>query len=461
MHHFRPAPPYFAGDCMPFYHDGVYHLYYLLDENHHQGLGGLGGHQWAHASTTDLIHWQHHPLALAIEADWEASICTGSTFWHAGRYYAFYATRKPDWTQHLCMAVSADGIHFVKSAGNPFLSAPPGYSPFDLRDPFVFADGAGGFGMLVTSRLDPYPLDGRGGCLLLLRSADLQTWTVEGPLLIPGGGPSYLSVPECPDTFAWNGWHYLIFSLGLQTHYCMARSPFGPWEKPAVDLLDSPLAAVMKTAPFHGSRRIGAAFVGTRQGDRDAAPVQWAGNIIFRELVQRADGTLGTRFVPEMTSSLLPGGLTALTLDRLTDGVSGDGRQIRLFAPESLAAAALDGLPRDFYLKCRVAPRAGRARFGLGLRGSGRFGGSHYELAFEPALRRASLADQVIFEVTPLAAPFDLEVICRGDILEACIAGERCIVNRLPEQQGERLFLFCECGEVEYEILRAMGIPAS
>ena len=448
MHHYRPDPPYFAGDCMPFYHDGVFHLYYLLDENHHQGLGGLGGHQWAHASTTDLIHWQHHPLALAIEAPWEGSICTGSTFWQDGVYYAFYATRKPDWTQHLCVATSPDGIHFTKSPYNPFLSPPPGYSQVDLRDPFVFASEQGDFILLATAKLDPYLLDGRGGCLLMLRSRDLKTWTVEGPLFTPGGGPKGHSVPECPDYFFWNGWYYLLYSLGLQTHYRYSRGPLGPWQKPAVEVLDSPLSAVMKTAPFGDRRRIGVAFLGTRQEERNAAPVQWAGNILFRELVQHPDGTLGTRLAPEMAFGFQA---APATFESLTPGASGSAGSVRLHAPQSLEAAALDGVPLDFRLRCHVNPGSGAPRFGLGLRGAGRFGSHHDELVFEPALRRVSLAEQLLLEVRPICAPFDLEVVFHGDIVEACIAGQRCISNRLPEHKGQRLFLFCEGGIVDFE----------
>ena len=447
-HLYRPDPPYFAGDCMPFSHDGVFHLYYLLDENHHQGLGGLGSHQWAHAATTDLVHWQHYPLALPIEHPWESSICTGSTFWHAGTYYAFYATRRPDWTQHLCVATSPDGIHFTKSPDNPFLTEPPGYSRVDLRDPFVFPDGEGGFILLATSKLDPYVLDGRGGCLLALRSPDLKDWTVEGPLLVLGG------VPECSDHFFWNGWYYLIYSLGLQTYYRYSRGPLGPWQKPAVDLLDSPLSAVMKTAPFGENRRIGAAFIGTRRGDSDTAPVQWAGNVLFRELIQHADGTLGTRFVPEMSTA--SGAPLPLTLESLTPGASGDGRCVHLEAPQSMEAAALDGAPLDFRLRCHVNPGAGAPRFGLGLRGEGHFGSSHYELAFEPALRRVSLADQTLLEVGAIERPFDLEVAFHGDIVEACMAGQRCIINRLPEKKGQRLFLFCECGIVDFDRIEVL-----
>ncbi|HIC17739.1 TPA: hypothetical protein EYO77_06470, partial [Candidatus Poribacteria bacterium] len=71
MQYFKPSDPFFVGDCMPFFHQGEFRLYYLLDENHHQSLGGLGGHQWAHASSTDLVNWDHHPLAIPITHDWE------------------------------------------------------------------------------------------------------------------------------------------------------------------------------------------------------------------------------------------------------------------------------------------------------------------------------------------------------------------------------------------------------
>lgn len=109
MQYYKPEAPYFVGDCMPFFHDGTFHLFYLLDENHHQAKDGLGGHQWAHAATPDLIHWTHHPLAIPCTETWEGSICTGSVLHHDQTYYAFYATRKPDRTQHLSLAISKDG----------------------------------------------------------------------------------------------------------------------------------------------------------------------------------------------------------------------------------------------------------------------------------------------------------------------------------------------------------------
>ncbi len=447
MQYFKPAGNFFLGDCMPFACEGIFHLFYLLDEGHHQGLGGLGGHQWAHATTTDLIHWTHHPLALSITADWEGSICTGSVFYHAGTYHAFYATRLRDWTQHLGHAVSQDGIHFEKTLPNPFASPPLGYAPKDYRDPFVFQDNEGSFHMLVTSQLETYPLHDRGGCLLHLRSADLWDWQVVGPLLIPAGEPGYASVPECPDLFEWNGWYYLLFGLGLQTRYRMARHPLGPWLRPPVDALDTSFCAVMKTAPFGENRRIGVGWAGPRQADQDNGRMLWGGNAVFRELIQNADGTLGTRFPPEMTPAT--GDPLVLAFTALTVGCSGDSRQIDFDTPATSAVAALAPIPSKCRIHCRIEPAADSIRFGLGLRGDGPFA-QKYDLVFDRPLRTVRLGQERIEGVAGLDAPFTLEVILYADMIDVCIGGQRCMINRLPELQGNRLFFFCENGAVRF-----------
>ena len=64
MQYWKPeAADEFAGDMMPYWDGHRFHLFYLLDRGHHAEQDGLGGHQWAHASTSDLVNWEHHPLA--------------------------------------------------------------------------------------------------------------------------------------------------------------------------------------------------------------------------------------------------------------------------------------------------------------------------------------------------------------------------------------------------------------
>lgn len=444
MQYFKPNDNFFVGDCMPFSHQGVFHLFYLLDENHHQGNNGLGGHQWAHASSVDLINWEHHELALPVEHDWEGSICTGSVFYHDDIYHAFYAVRKPDKTQHVCHATSKDCIHFEKFAGNPILSAPEGYLPQEFRDPFVFRDAKGILHLLVTSKISNYPLHDRGGCLLRYTSDDLEIWKPAGNFLIPGGKPGYGCIPECPEIFRIDNWYYLVFGLGLETHYRMAHDPMGPWTAPANDILGSNLCAVMKTAAFGRDRRIGVCWIGTRVDDRDDGWRQWAGNAVFREIVQNADGTLGTRMPVEM----IPSGKTIKpNLDMLTTGVSGNLSCLEFNAGQSKEVAAIRDLPHNYRLHCQVKPEEGCYRFGFGLHGSGDYRDA-YDLIFNIGQGTGKLVDQEIFSSGSSGKEFSLDIVCKDSLIDVGIGNNNTIINRLSQLKGNSAFVFCQSGQL-------------
>lgn len=446
MLYFKPDGDFFAGDCMPFFHDGIFHLYYLLDENHHKALGGLGGHQWAHASTTDLIHWQHHPLALAIDEEFEKSICTGSTFFHEGIYYAFYATRLANWHQHLGWATSSDAIHFEKQQPNPLASPPAGYSPLHFRDPKPFHDPETGlFHLLVTAMLEAPELAGRGGCLAHLTSPDLKAWTMQEPFVIPGYGDA----PECPDYFFWNGWYYLIFSNHLTARYRMARNPLGPWLRPPVDTLDGSLSRVMKTAAFGKNRRIGVSWIGTRSDDKDDGKPQWGGHLLFREIVQNRDGKLSSKFVPEMLP--IARDQTSLAWRIVDSGITIEApNQLTINAWQGLESLAVVDLPQNYYMRLRIRPEAGSSTLGLRLRGEEHFANG-YDLSFHLPERIVKLHNETLYAVDGLDQPFSLEIIVKDDIIDVCVDNRRCIVNRCPELKGDRLFFFAHNAAVTFE----------
>jgi len=452
--YFRPGGRYFAGDAMPFFHNGVFHLIYLLDEEHHQALGGLGGHQWAHATTTDLVHWTDHGLAIAITDPGEGSICTGSVFVHAGLYYAFYATRQLDYRQHLSLATSTDGIHFIKQQPNPLAVPGEGYSPYDYRDPHVFQDpDTGLFHLLVTAQLEPYAATGYGGCLAHLISADLQQWQRVEPFLLPG----YRDVPECAELFVWNGWYYLIVSNSLVARYRMARHPLGPWQRPAVDTLDGRLARVMKSAAFTGNRRIGVAWLGTRAGDKDDGRLQWGGHLLFRELIQQADGTLATGFVPELTPPTAAPLVS--TPVALTGDVTASEAELTLDGGQGLAVAMLTAIPQAVRITFQCQPQRAVGSYGLRLRGTGKFEGG-YDLLFQPVERVVRLHEEAIDAVDGLDRPFAVEIILYEDLIDVCIDGRRCIVNRCPERQGDRLFFFVHQSSVSFRTIQIAPLQA-
>ena len=460
MQYFKPADStesrFFVGDCMPFFHDGLFHLYYLRDENHHGALGGLGGHQWAHASSSDLVTWTHHPLAIALTNDWERSICTGSTFFHNRTYYGFYATRKADWTQHLGLATSPDGVTFTKTEPNPLASPPAGYDPHHFRDPFVFwDDGTQLFHMLVTAMHEDYPLYNLGGCLAHLTSPDLHGWTMASPFIVPG----LPDAPECSDYFSWHGWYYLLFSNGLVTRYRMSRQPFGPWLRPKSDILDGPAMRVMKTAAFTGDRRIGAAWIGTREHDKDSGRFQWGGHAVFREIVQHDDGTLGTKFVPEMIPAPITAMTnTALTALPITTRAQSSAHYVHLEASQSFEAARISGIPNRARIMMRIIPKNGSTLFGLRLKANEATAAleSGCDLIFRPLENRVELLDQVITCVNGLDQPFDLDIVFQDDIIDMCLAGQRCLINRLPEQRGQQLFLFAHYADVVFDRIEVL-----
>ena len=448
MQYYKPEGEFFVGDCMPFYHDGTFHLYWLLDEMHHKARGGLGGHQWAHASTTDLVHWTHHPLALAITEPWEGSICTGSTFYHAGTYYGFHAVRLPDRTQQLRVATSPDGIHFTKHDAT--LKKPPaGYSPFHFRDPFVFRDPAGDrFHMLATAALDPFPLPGRGGCLAHLVSTDLWEWEMRDPFVIPG----LTDAPECPDLFEWNGWHYLVFSNHLQARYLRARSPLGPWERPVHDVLEGAWTRVPKTASFPPNRRILAGWIGTREHDQDQGKFQWGGQLVLRELVQSPDGTLGSKPLPE--AALPVAAPLDLRWEALHGGVTVNPSGAELTARPGMAAMIARGLPQNVRVRMRVTLTAGTHEFGVRLRECEVL--THgADFLLSPVQGRAALGDATLLPLPEWGDSFTLEFVAHGDIVDVCLDHRACLINRFPTARGDQLVITCRDGSVrvdEFEV---------
>jgi hypothetical protein len=426
-----------AGDCMPYYHDGTFHLFYLFDRRHHGSKWYLGAHQYAHVTTTDLVHWEHQALAVPIIRQWECAMGTGDILWHDGVHYIFYTDcggrcefrDKPQRGSWIFAATSTDGIHFSKDL-KPLV---PG------GDCTIFQDPASGLFHLI-----------RGGGNRLV-SADLKSWKeVPGNFITLKKG----TTGECPNHFAWNGWYYFI--LGANAVW-KSRSPLGPWESIHPNIYDG--MYVPKVAEFTGNRRILAGWIGTRG---------WGGHLALRELIQDPDGGLGMKFPPELIPECGAPLHPAFSLLRPT-GV-GDGRQIRLDGTDGFAAGMLSGVPKNVRLTLRVVPGRGVKSLGLCLRGKGDYE-SGCELRIEPARQRAQYGvptahgpardstdriaggrDYAIENVERLDRPFTLDVIVKDDLVDTCIDGRRTMITRRdPEAQGDRVFFFARGGEAAFE----------
>ena len=432
-----------AGDCMPFFHDGVFHLYYLIvRRNHHSKWQSMhGGLQIGHASTTDLIHWTHHPLAIPVTEQWQSWWGTGGFVYHNGMYHTFQKVprmlKECDYGG-IQMATSRDAVHFDVQEPHPFL---PG------TDCEIFEDEESGLFHLITlgERRD----DGHTS-LKRYYSSDLLDWQeAEQALLVTD---SRFNPDICPHLFEWNGWYYLMAGGPVPlSGIWMSRHPFGPWTLQRPVRLD--LLAVPKTAEFTGGRRIMAGFLEDRG---------WGGNLVFRELVQHADGSLGTKFPPEMIPS--SGEPLELGFESKSSGATRDGQAVQISAPNGCAAGVLTGVPNDARITLDVLPKAGSGGFGLRLRSSsGNEQGC--ELRFEPAEQRVAFSvphrdhgqlefntsDAAIGDVQGLDRRFTLDIVLRKDIVDACIDDRRTIVARDWDPRGHRLVLYARDADVIFK----------
>jgi len=456
MQYWKPEDPReFAGDMMPYWDGERFHLFYLLDHDHHADQGGLGGHQWAHAATSDLVNWQHYPLAVPIGAPGSVDqhgICTGSIFEHDGAYHAFYATRikQSDGSvaEMLCQASGTDLIHFEKSPQNPMFGAGEGFEARNFRDPFVFLhEPSEEFQMLVSSS----SVENRG-VLAHYTSNDLRAWQLRGPFLPPAGDHH---VPECPEVFQWNDWWYLIYGHNQQMDYWIARDSLGPWTRARRDGIESLNLVVPRTAEFSGNRRLAVGFLQWKRNDRDEEDYVYAGNAVFRELIQDPDGTLWTRFVPEMMPPTVAAKVCAL-----------DGAPIPLFdSPEELEAgdamrlARVSDVPADAILRLHLKPKAGTGEFGLLLRADEKLENG-YRLLFTPAQKKVVL-QRVGDNTDPRAVVFDVEVeegvdvvICMKEaLIDVCLNERHTLIERAFNHRGTNLGLFVRNGAVSVESL--------
>ncbi len=213
--HFRPPAQWLNDPNGPLFFDGHYHVFYQ-----HNPYGDNWGHMhWGHARSTDLIHWEHLPIALAPDHDAGEEHCYSgcATRNAAGDPMIFYTSVGFDGDAGRPFeqwgAVSHDGMTTWKRlAQNPLITVSPSGAPAfgaKMRDPFVFHEEDRTF-MVCGADLDGKPVIP----LFEATTGDLTQWEYRG--LVYETTADHLRFPECPN----------FFRLGDK--WVLITSPHGP-----------------------------------------------------------------------------------------------------------------------------------------------------------------------------------------------------------------------------------------
>ncbi|MEZ4595112.1 MAG: glycoside hydrolase family 32 protein, partial [Chloroflexota bacterium] len=193
-YHFTPPTAWLNDPNGMVYYDGEYHLFY----QYHPDSTVWGPMHWGHAVSTDLVNWQHLPIALA--PDELGYIFSGSAVidWHntAGfgpeAMIAIYTYHDANANQSQAIAYSLDkGRTWTKYAGNPVIPTPTNIR--DFRDPKVLwyedEDGNGRWVMALAV----------GRSILFYSSPNLIDWVATGSFGFGHGATD--GVWETPDLF--------------------------------------------------------------------------------------------------------------------------------------------------------------------------------------------------------------------------------------------------------------------
>ena len=294
-----------TGDAIPFYHDGIYHIFSLTPPTGTTVYPERLRTTWSHTVSKDLIHWEELETALypgeGTDPDADG-VWTGSVIYGEGKYHIYYTgyNYHIDSQQTICHAVSNDGIHWIKDVGNPVIKPIPElYETLDWRDPYVFYNEDDDcYWILISGRLKEGPPT-KTGCIVLYRSRDLKTWEHYGPIY----KPYHTNCPECCEMYKINGnWYlsYSRFSEFVNTIYRVAKSPFGPWRTPKMDGIGGRRFYAAKSCENDEGRRFYFAWAHDRARKSDMGEWYWGGAFcIPHEVTVNKEGELDVKMPRE------------------------------------------------------------------------------------------------------------------------------------------------------------------
>ena len=410
-----------------------------------------GDMHWAHATSSDMIHWQHEPVALAPTPGGpdQDGVFSGSAVLDHGKPTVIYtgvAPPKSDseatlrdgvhtWRETQCLAVAEDDdLKNWKKLPEPVIATPPaGMEVLGFRDPCLWREGERWMLILGSG------IRGQGGVILLYSSPDLRRWTYLHPLVEGSRSGKNAANPvdtgdmwECPDFFPIGDKHVLLISTMGKVHCKVGRyvnQRFTPENEGVVDW-GSYYAA--KTMIDRDGNRILWGWIPETRPDRELIAAGWAGVMSLPRVVSlNAQNELQTEVAPAARQ-------LRVSSAHVDERTSPSERQ------SILGSLRIKDLGAEFDL--RIRPRDGE--FALTLQSEN--GKSFAKIACTKKVQARELRINDV--VAPLAGPVDspvhLHLFLDGSVLEVFANGTTVATVRIYEAITNPLRLRFENAEL-------------
>lgn len=193
--HFAPAAGWFNDPNGLIDHRGVHHFFF----QHNPDKLAMEHMCWGHATSTDLLSWTEHPIALTPgpPGSFDDDGCWSGCAVHDGdRVVAVYSGHHAG-IELPCLARALDDelLTWEKDAANPVVDRRPAVAGItDMRDHSVRRDGGTWRQVLAGGAAGE-------GMLFGYSSTDLVHWSWDGIVLRAGDVDLPGQVWECPDVF--------------------------------------------------------------------------------------------------------------------------------------------------------------------------------------------------------------------------------------------------------------------
>ena len=256
-----------AGDTMPFWHEGRWHLFFSQPPRDAWEYVERARVSTAHLVSDDLVNWEVLPDSFGPGVDGSCDgngIWTGSLIEHEGIFHFFYT----GYNRHADSPQSSKAQHRPHPLGEDRAQSAFWPRPALVRERGLARSlrlarpGAGSLHDADLRAAEGWPALParlcRGG-----RIEDLENWEVCAPFATP----MLTHCPECPELFQLGDWWYLLRSRydgQAQTFYRVAPTPRGPWSARRLDTLDGRRFYAAKSAG-DGRRRFSFAWIPYRK----------------------------------------------------------------------------------------------------------------------------------------------------------------------------------------------------